>query len=46
MDLAQAHAELQRQDIGAKFYVLRSYYEGVCSWEVDQCQHSLFRLVC
>ncbi|KAJ8439010.1 hypothetical protein Cgig2_028456 [Carnegiea gigantea] len=28
MDLAQAHADLQRQDTGVKFYVPPSYYEG------------------
>ena len=33
MDLAQAHANLQRRDTGAKFYVPPSYYEGVCSWD-------------
>ena len=33
MDLVQAHADLQRRDTGAKFYVPHSYYEGVCSWD-------------
>ncbi|KAJ8430745.1 hypothetical protein Cgig2_009636 [Carnegiea gigantea] len=28
MDVAQAHADLQRWDTGAKFYVPPSYYEG------------------
>jgi len=37
MDLAQAYVDLQRTDIGAKFIVPPSYYEGVyslgyCSW--------------
>jgi len=33
MDLTKAHADLQRWDTGAKFYVRPSYYEGVCSWD-------------
>jgi len=33
MDLTQAHANLQRRNTGAKFYVPPSYYEGVCSWD-------------
>ena len=33
MDLVQAHADLQRRDTGAEFYVPPSYYEGVCSWD-------------
>ncbi|KAJ8424440.1 hypothetical protein Cgig2_003898 [Carnegiea gigantea] len=32
MDLTQAHADLQRRDAGAKFYV-PSYYKGACSWD-------------
>ncbi|KAJ8435461.1 LOW QUALITY PROTEIN: hypothetical protein Cgig2_021094 [Carnegiea gigantea] len=28
MDLAQAHADLERRDTGAKFYVPPSYYKG------------------
>jgi len=33
MDLAQAHANLQRRDTGVKFYVPPSYCKGVCSWD-------------
>ncbi|KAJ8439084.1 hypothetical protein Cgig2_009227 [Carnegiea gigantea] len=29
MELAQAYADLQRRDMGAKFYVPPSYYEGI-----------------
>ncbi|KAJ8433130.1 hypothetical protein Cgig2_004868 [Carnegiea gigantea] len=38
MNLAQAHADLRRWDIGAKFYVPPSYYEGE-----DWVRESIFK---